>query len=67
MVCRAIDEYLTENGIKYTFVAGKIGVSDSIFSMMMKGKRKISADEFVAICRVLGVTADTFTTPAHNN
>ena len=55
-----IKKYLDENGIKYSFVANELGLPVNVFSVMINGKRKISADEYVDICRVLRLSADYF-------
>lgn len=55
-----IKRYLDENGIKYTFLAEKLGISMNILSPILNGKRKISADEYIEICRVLGLPLEFF-------
>lgn len=55
-----IKKYLDENGIKYTFLAEKLGISMNILSPILNGKRKISADEYIEICRVLGLPLEFF-------
>ena len=55
-----IKRYLDENGIKYTFLAEKLGISMNILSPILNGKRKISADEYLEICRVLDLPLEFF-------
>jgi len=50
-----IKKYLEEKGIKQGVIAKRINVSDGTFSDMLRGKRKITAEEYLAICEALGV------------
>ena len=60
MLGQRIKEYLDENGIKYSYVADEIGIQKSTFSAMLNGRRKIVADEYFDICRVLRVELGFF-------
>lgn len=60
MLSEKIKKYLDDKGIKYGFVADGIGVSVSTFSGMINGKRKITAEEYFAICNFLCVGLDFF-------
>jgi transcriptional regulator with XRE-family HTH domain len=51
----AIRKYLDGNGIKYSYVAEKIGVNLSTLSTMLSGVRKISIDEYFDICDLLKI------------
>lgn len=55
-----IKQYLIDHGISQTFVARKIGKNFASFNLIMNGKRKLNADELIAICDVLGVSVDLF-------
>ena len=55
-----IKQYLTENGIKQSFVAEKAGMSPELFRRSLEGTRKLQADEFLAICGVLALDFDRF-------
>lgn len=52
--------YISENGIKQKFISDKTGISENILSMMLNGKRKMDADEFVEIIIALNVDANRF-------
>lgn len=52
-IYQQIDQYLAENGITQKFVSDKTGLEQNKLSMMLSGKRKISADEYLAICNAL--------------
>lgn len=60
MVREAIKKYLDENGIKYSYVADAIGMTMNMFSPTLSGKRKMTAEEYLSICKALNVPADTF-------
>lgn len=60
MIAERINYYLDDHGIMNKFVAERSGIPLNTFSMMMNGKRKITADEYAAICRALGLSLDTF-------
>lgn len=55
-----IKEYMEKNGIIFTFVARSIGVTNSTFSAMLNGKRRITAEEYFSICSVLNVDLSYF-------
>jgi transcriptional regulator with XRE-family HTH domain len=53
MLQKAINEYLQANGITQTFVSEKSGITTNALSLMLNGKRKLTADEYIKICDVL--------------
>ena len=55
-----IKAYIEDNGIKRSFVAEKIGMSPVLLGRSLEGKRKLQADEFIAICEVLSLDLDFF-------
>lgn len=61
MVAERIKAYIEERGIKQCAVAKAAGMTDDAISRVLKGQRKLTADEFIKICRFLRVPADTFT------
>lgn len=60
MVGKRIDEYLTENGIKQSFVAEKVGIEPSRMSGICKKGRNIDCVLYYKICKVLNVPFETF-------
>lgn len=48
-------DYLTERGIKQSFIAEKTGIAPDTVSKILNGHRKILADEFLSICRALDI------------
>ncbi|NCC69609.1 MAG: XRE family transcriptional regulator [Clostridia bacterium] len=55
-----LKEYITDNGIKQNFVAEKAGMSAELLRRSLDGKRKLQADEFIAICTALSLDLDFF-------
>lgn len=60
---KLISEYLTDKGIKQSHIAELIGMSEPTLSMTLKGKRKMTLEEYSLICGVLGVNTDCFLKP----
>lgn len=59
-VTSTIKQYITDNGIKQNFVAEKAGISAELLRRSLDGKRKMQADEFLAVCNVLSLDFDYF-------
>lgn len=59
-IYQKISKYITENGIKQKYISEKSGIPENVLSMILNGKRKLDADEFVEIILVLGVDANYF-------
>lgn len=60
MIGLKVKKYLDEKGIKYSFLSEKIGMPMNLLSPLLNGKRKMSVEEYFAICEALGVSVDTF-------
>ncbi len=52
--------YLSQNGIKQSFLAEKTGIPDSIISTIVNKGRKIEVMEYYKICKALNVEMATF-------
>ena len=48
-----VSEYISENGIRNSFVAEKVGMSPVIVSRILSLKREMTADEFELFCKAL--------------
>lgn len=55
-----ISAFLTDNGIKQNFLAGKTGINKSTLSSILKGETKLSTDRLELICGVLGKEPNDF-------
>ncbi|MBQ8663316.1 MAG: helix-turn-helix transcriptional regulator [Eubacterium sp.] len=60
MVGLRVKKYLDDNGIKYSYVAEKINMPMNMFSPLLNGKRKMTAEEYLLICQAIGVDAGYF-------
>jgi len=58
MINDKLKQYLSDKGIKHSYIAGKINIPQNIFSYMINGKRKIKPEEFSKICDALGVSSE---------
>lgn len=54
-VAERIKELVEERGVTYTFISGKTGIPVNSISRTFLGKRRLPADEMVAICNAIGV------------
>lgn len=55
-----IARYVSDNGIKQTFIADKTGLSKNTISAILTLNRKMSADEYEMICKALNKTPNDF-------
>ena len=66
-IAQAIQEYLISHGIRQTFVAEKCGWPKQKVNAIVRGKKKMTADEMAAICNAIDVPYDFFYKIADNN
>ena len=57
---KKIADYLKDHGITQKYLVIKTGIEPEKVSNIINGKRKITGDELIAICNVLGLTLDYF-------
>ena len=50
-----LKDYIDNNGIKMTFIAEKTGITKDRLSRIFRKERRLTADEFLAITKVLKV------------
>ncbi len=55
-----IKEIVEAKGVSYTFIAEKTGIPVNAISRSFLGKRRLPADEMIAICGVIGVDLGDF-------
>ena len=60
LVQSRIAKYIKEFGIKQTVICEKTGIRIDAMSAMLNGKRKMSADEFEAICKAIQKSPSEF-------
>lgn len=56
-----LSELIDEKGVTLTHISRKSGLSVDLLSKSINGTRKISADEFIKICKALEVSNDEIT------
>lgn len=61
MLGAKIKNYILEQGLKIGVIAQKSGFSFQTFSAMLNGNRKIMAEDYFRICKVLDVPLEKFT------
>ena len=59
-IARIVREYLSEHGIKQTFLAEKCGWSKQKTNSIILGRKKMAADEMASICNAVGVPYSYF-------
>lgn len=52
-VCDRLKLYINRNGLKQKNIAEKSGLTENQFSMILNGKRNVSADELEIICNAM--------------
>lgn len=60
MLAENISTYLKANGITQTHVAAQTGIHKQTLSNTLSGKRRLTAEEYVLICRTLGKPTEYF-------
>lgn len=55
-----VSKYISNNGIKQRYISEKTGIPENILSMILNGKRKMEADEFINIVIAIGVDPNYF-------
>jgi transcriptional regulator with XRE-family HTH domain len=60
MVGQRIKAYLTENGIKQSFLSEKTDISAQTLAAILSGTRKLEVMEYYRICQALKVDMLTF-------
>nr|DAR77088.1 MAG TPA: Helix-turn-helix XRE-family like protein [Caudoviricetes sp.] len=53
-------DYLQKHGIKQSFVAEKMGISEPTLSGRLNGRSKFDADFAIAFSKTLGISPDIF-------
>lgn len=50
-----IKELVNSKGVSYTFISDKTGIPVDAISRTFLGKRRLMADEMIAICSAVGI------------
>lgn len=57
---KAMDAFIQRSGLKQSWIAEQVGMSQNALTLSLNEKRKMKVDEYVSICGVLGVSLDKF-------
>ncbi len=57
---RIFAEIVEQKGIKQAYLAEKTGMTADMISKILRGERRIMADEFLTLCEVLDVSPELF-------
>ena len=60
MIQERLTAYINDMGIKQKVLAEKCGMTEMAVSSSMRNERKLTLDEYSAICKFLGLSLDTF-------
>lgn len=60
MVYEKIAEYLKSHGVKQSYLVKSTSFSSQALTAAIKGKRKISVEEYLELCHALHVPVDYF-------
>ena len=63
MVHEKVKEHIRKMEVKQNWLARRMNLTDGALSLMLSGKRKMTADELERLCAILCVSADTFIKP----
>lgn len=55
-----LNAIISEKGIKQVYIAQKTGITTDNISKILKGNRRILADEFLKICTALDIDPNIF-------
>ena len=51
-----IKKIIKEKGLKQTYICDKLGINESVLSLIINGKRKPSQDRLKALAKILNVS-----------
>jgi len=55
-VANTLKQLIENKGITYTFISAKTGMSVDAISKSLLGKRRLAADEMIAICQATSIS-----------
>lgn len=62
-VAQKIKALVDSKGVTYTFIASKTGIPVDAISRSFSGKRRLPADEMIAICEAVGIDLNDLRQP----
>lgn len=58
-----IKEFINKKGIKQKMISQESGISEVALCLVLQGKRKCEAGEYISLCKTLGVNPNKFLKP----
>lgn len=58
-----IKEFINKKGIKQKMISHESGISEVALCLVLKGKRKCEAGEYISLCKTLEVQPEKFLKP----
>ncbi len=59
-IINKLNEYIDEKGIKTAYISQQTGLTKETISDILKGNRRMLADEFLLICTALDIDPNIF-------
>lgn len=57
---KRVKQYIDQHGLSQKIIAANMGVSEPRLSLLLNGKRRMTVDDFEAICRAMAVDPARF-------
>ena len=55
-----VKRYITEKGLSQKLIAANMGVPESRLSLILNGKRRMTVEDYEAICRAIAIDPARF-------
>lgn len=59
-VAESMKQYIDDAGLKQKVIAQRANMREDTVSIMLNNKRKMTIDEYVVLCRAIGVSPTKF-------
>ena len=60
LICDRIRDYVTEKKLSQKLIAENMNTSEARVSMMLNGKRKMTVDDYISLCKAIAVPPTKF-------
>ncbi|WP_305151635.1 helix-turn-helix transcriptional regulator [uncultured Dubosiella sp.] len=57
---KKMNDYITGHGIKKAFIAEKANINKGSLRLILTGRQRCTADQYISICRALGKSTEEF-------
>jgi len=59
-ICERVRQYIVEKNLSQKIIAENMNTSESRVSLMLTGKRRMTVDDYLAICKAISVPPTRF-------